>query len=289
MILGLAAWTFLSGPLAGFVGIAFAVSIIIAVSILDDRSHVPVTVRLIAHVVSAVVIVYSAAMPPVLDLPGGLLPLPDWFAAALWTLVCVWMTNLYNFMDGMDGFAGGMAVFGFGTMGLLGYLAGDDGFAATNWIIAASAGGFLVWNFPPARIFMGDSGSATLGFLAGVMAIRANAEGLFPLWLSLLVFAPFVVDATLTLIRRLMNGERIWQAHRSHYYQRLVRLGWTHRRTVLWEYGFMLLCASAAVVAFHAGPEIQRTVMGVVGGLATAAVYGVHRLEGMVKKGAVST
>ena len=88
-------------------------------------------------------------------------------------------------------------------------------------------------NFPPARIFLGDAGSSTLGLLAAGLSLIGTQRGLFPLWVAWLAFSPFIVDATWTLLRRLYAGERVWQAHRSHHYQRLVLAGWGHRKTLL--------------------------------------------------------
>ena len=96
---------------------------------------------------------------------------------------------------------------------------------------------------PAGRLFLGDTGSTALGFLAAAGSLWGSQAGLFPFWAALWVFSPFIVDATVTLLRRLVCGERIWEAHRSHYYQRLVLLGWGHRRTVLAEYVLMLACA----------------------------------------------
>jgi UDP-N-acetylmuramyl pentapeptide phosphotransferase/UDP-N-acetylglucosamine-1-phosphate transferase len=192
-----------------------------------------------------------------LSLPGFSHALPSWLAGVLTVLFAVWMVNLYNFMDGMDGFAGGMTVFGFGTLALLGWWGDDNVFAALNLIIAAGALGFLVFNFPPAKIFMGDTGSSTLGFLAAGMSLWGDASALVPLWISVLVFSPFIVDATVTLLRRLVGRERVWQAHKTHYYQRLVQAGWGHRKTVIMEYGLMVACAAGALTAYRATSTVQ--------------------------------
>ena len=167
-----------------------------------------------------------------IGLPGLDAALPDWLALGLTLLYIVWMINLYNFMDGMDGFAGGMAVFGFGALAVLGLIGDALTFAISGLVIAAAAGGFLTRNFPPARIFLGDVGSSVLGLLAAAMTLWGAGLGLFPLWVGLLVFSPFIVDATWTLLRRIVNAEPFWRAHRSHHYQRLVLAGWGHRRTV---------------------------------------------------------
>lgn len=262
--------------LAWVTGAAFIVGII---SFLDDRSHMPARVRLAVHLVAAGLLLIGGLGWRSINLPGIGFELPFGTGQLLSILFIVWMINLYNFMDGMDGFAGGMAVIGFGTLGLLGYLAGDDYYAAVCWVIASASAGFLVWNFPPARIFMGDTGSSALGLLAAALSLWADRAGLFPLWLSVLVFSPFVVDATLTLARRTLKGERIWEAHRNHYYQRLVQARWSHRRTVLWEYGLMLMCSAGALVAFHAPVVVQWFILVGVTSVYLAAILGVRRIE----------
>lgn len=269
----------LSGVRSEFVWLACSAMIVAIISLVDDRSHVPVRIRLPAHLLAAVLLVTGGLRWHVIGVPGMDVYLPVVMGYVLSILFIVWMTNLYNFMDGMDGFAGGMAVIGFGTLGLLGHVAGDDYYAAICWVIAAAAAGFLVWNFPPARIFMGDTGSSTLGLLAAALSLWADRSNLFPLWLSVLVFSPFVVDATVTLVRRTLKGERIWEAHRNHYYQRLVQAGWTHRRTVLWEYGMMLLCSAGALLAFRAAALVQWLILGIVMAVFLAAMWGVRRIE----------
>jgi len=192
-------------------------------------------------------------------------------------LFVTWAINLYNFMDGMDGFAGGMAVIGFSTLAWLGRV--DEPFMNVCLIVAAANAGFLIHNFPPAKIFMGDTGSTALGFLVAACSLWGSKSGLFPFWVAILVFSPFIVDATATLLRRLLRGERVWEAHRTHYYQRLVLLGWGHRRTVLAEYGLMLACAGSAVVAVHLPPAGQWVL--IVGWIVIYSflMWGVGRLE----------
>lgn len=226
------------------VGAALIVGI---VSFIDDRFRVSPFVRLMAHLIAGGLLLVGGFGLQSISLPGIELNLPPQVGLLVSILFIVWMTNLYNFMDGMDGFAGGMAVFGFGTLGTLAYLAGDAHFVALCWLVAASAGGFLVLNFPPARIFMGDNGASVLGLTAAALSLWGNRIGAFPLWIAVLVFSPFAVDATVTLFWRAMRGERVWEAHRSHYYQRLVQLGWGHKKTVLAEYGLMTLCAISGV------------------------------------------
>ena len=241
------------GRMAIYPGISLA--LLVVVSFLDDRMGVAAKWRILIHLLGAVSLLAAGFAPDRLDLPGLTLVLPIWTTIPLTLLFTVWMINLYNFMDGMDGFAGGMAVIGFTTLAWLGRA--DPGFAAFCLVVATASAGFLIHNFPPAKIFLGDTGSTTLGFLAAACSLWGSKAGLFPFWVALLVFSPFIVDATVTLLRRLLHGEKVWEAHRTHYYQRLVLLGWGHRRTVLVEYALMLACAGSAVLAVRLPPTGQ--------------------------------
>ncbi|MCG6861229.1 MAG: glycosyltransferase family 4 protein [Chromatiaceae bacterium] len=226
-----------------------AILLVGVVSFLDDRGDVKVRFRLAAHMAAGILLLAGGVSWTGIELPGLYWIMPNvlsWFCTLGYL---VWMVNLYNFMDGMDGFAGGMAVFGFGALALLGLRGGDVGFALANGVVVAAAGGFLLHNFPPARIFLGDLGSSIMGLLAGTGSLIGVQRGLFPLWVAMLAFSPFIVDATWTLLSRLRRGECVWQAHRSHHYQRLVLAGWNQRKTVSWSYLLMAACASTAVAA----------------------------------------
>jgi UDP-N-acetylmuramyl pentapeptide phosphotransferase/UDP-N-acetylglucosamine-1-phosphate transferase len=252
--IGVGVLTSLSGHL---LWLAIGSLVIATVSFRDDLSHVHPAVRISAHLLVALMLVSAGFEIQSVDLPGIRWPLFSWLGVIATCLYIAWMINLYNFMDGMDGFAGGMAVFGFSTFAVLGGLAGEPVFAGLCGVIAAAAGGFLLFNIPPARIFMGDVGSSLLGFLAAGLSLWAAVDGIFPLWIAVLVFSPFIVDATFTLGRRVWRRERVWEAHSSHLYQRLVQSGWGHRKTALWEYLLMLLCCLSAVLAFYLGPMHQ--------------------------------
>ena len=159
------------------------------VSFQDDRMGVHAKWRILVHLLAAVSLLAAGLMPGSLVLPGFALPLPAWFAIPPTILFAIWMINLYNFMDGMDGFASGMAVIGFSALAWLGWV--DTGFASFCLIVAAASTGFLVHNFPPAKIFLGDTGSTVLGFLAAAFSLWGAQAGLFPFWVALLVFSPF--------------------------------------------------------------------------------------------------
>ncbi len=248
--------------------IAAAALPVAVVSLFDDFGHVSRRLRLAVHVGAALLYLAGGYAWDSLTLPGLDWPLPAALACLLSVLYVVWMVNLYNFMDGMDGFAGGMALFGFGALALLGWRAGDPAFALAAAGVAAAAAGFLLSNFPPARIFLGDLGSSILGLLAAGFSLWGAHERLFPLWVAWLAFSPFIVDATWTLARRLARGERIWEAHRSHHYQRLVLAGWGHCPTVLRAYVLMAAVAAGAVAAPGLAPPQQWLLL-----LAWAIIY----------------
>jgi UDP-N-acetylmuramyl pentapeptide phosphotransferase/UDP-N-acetylglucosamine-1-phosphate transferase len=245
-------------PLAA--GLALALMI---VSVVDDWKDLSPALRLPLHLVAAAAFVW-------LTIPQGAV-----LVLVVLALAVGWMTNLYNFMDGSDGLAGGMALIGFGTYALAAAIAGDSGFAQVNFCVAAAAAGFLVFNFPPARVFMGDAGSIPLGFLAAALGLQGWSEGLWPLWFPLVVFAPFVLDASVTLARRLLRGERVWQAHRSHYYQRLILLGWSHRRTAAAEYALMAASGAVAVAAVFIAPRLQVSLLVGLAGVYVAAALAI--------------
>jgi UDP-GlcNAc:undecaprenyl-phosphate GlcNAc-1-phosphate transferase len=207
------------------------------VSFADDVKSLPIAARLVAHLAAAGVLIWYL-----------LSPIYMWQAVLL-VLAIAWLTNLYNFMDGSDGLAAGMSVIGFGAYAMAAGLADEPALATTCLCLAAANAAFLVFNFHPARIFLGDVGSIPLGFLAAALGIVGWRDEAWPLWFPAAVFAPFIADATLTLARRLLRRERVWQAHRDHYYQRMVRSGLGHRGTAYVGYTVMVVCALAALLA----------------------------------------
>ena len=256
-----------------------AAALIAVVSFMDDRAAVRPALRLLIHAIAAALVMAGGLMPESVQLPGWQWSWPWAIALVFSGLFIIWMTNLYNFMDGMDGFAGGMALFGFGAYAVLGWQAGDALFTVTSLIIAASAAGFLVFNFPPARIFMGDVGASVLGFLGACLSLWAETEKIFPIWVGILVFSPFIVDATITLLNRLLAGHKVWLAHRSHYYQRLVQTGWGHKKTVMAEYALMATAGLSANVAVGVSPQMQWILIIVWCFVYLGLALGVRNLE----------
>lgn len=231
-----AGWLLANGPGLGVVlTTALGLS---AVSLIDDFRGLPVALRFAVQFAAAYVLVDVV-------LPAG----SGWLVSGIAILVVVWTCNLYNFMDGSDGLAGGMALFGFGAYGVAASMGQDWTLAVAAWTVAAAAAGFLLFNFHPARVFLGDAGSVPLGFVAAALGLAGMVREIWPIWFPLLVFSPFLVDATTTLFRRLLRGEKVWHAHHEHYYQRMVRSGLGHRDTALIWYAVMLSSGLTACVA----------------------------------------
>jgi UDP-N-acetylmuramyl pentapeptide phosphotransferase/UDP-N-acetylglucosamine-1-phosphate transferase len=218
---------------------------LVALSVADDVFGMPTLVRLAAHLAAAAVVLALE------------IRVTELLPAVFLGLAIAWYANLYNFMDGSDGLAGGMAVFGFGAYAWAAQMSGQGALAAASLSVVAACAAFLAVNFHPARLFMGDAGSVPLGFLAGALGVLGWHAGAWPLWFPVLVFAPFVCDATLTLLRRLARRERVWQAHKEHYYQRLVRMQFGHRGAAWIEYAAMAGCAGVALLAREAAPALQ--------------------------------
>jgi UDP-N-acetylmuramyl pentapeptide phosphotransferase/UDP-N-acetylglucosamine-1-phosphate transferase len=245
------AWAAIAPNLPVTLWLAFG--LLFVVSLLDDIHGVPVLVRFTIYLLAAYLLAVN-------------LLLADFGMAVtlIMTLALAWMANLYNFMDGSDGLSGGMTLFGFAFYGIAAWYAGHQTFALVNFSVAAAAAAFLIFNFHPARIFMGDAGAVPLGFLAGACGLIGWLQHDWRWWFPLLVFSPFIVDASMTLARRVARRERVWEAHRDHYYQRLVQLGWGHRRTAVAEYLLMIGCGGAGLVILNRSATTQWIVLGII-------------------------
>lgn len=241
--LAVAVYVAMVGPAVEFGTYAICALAVAAVSLIDDVRHLPAGIRLLVHFATAgAFVVLVQPFDSLQGIPGPVMVI----AMVLWV---VSLTNVFNFMDGIDGIAASQGVIAFGAMAALGFLS-DDGTLALVCVVAAFAtGGFLVINWPPARIFMGDVGSAFLGFSCGCLSMisgdsRVALVALFATW-------PFCFDATATLGLRLLRRENILRSHRSHFYQRLVIAG----------------CSHAFVTTLYAGGAIVAGVIGVTAAL----------------------
>jgi Fuc2NAc and GlcNAc transferase len=203
------------------------------VGFLDDHKSLPTSVRLFVQLGSATLLVALLGGVPAANLANWGLH-GTLVGAAIAVLVVVWSTNLFNFMDGIDGIAGSEAIFVAASAGFLNWYAhGSFELTAVMICIASATAGFLVWNWPPAKIFMGDVGSGFLGFALAALGLAASRQGTLPLEVLGILGGVFFVDATITLLRRLFRGERVSQAHRTHAYQHLARRFGSHQAVTL--------------------------------------------------------
>ena len=241
-------WSLASTSELAWAGPAIGLALI---SWLDDRYDLAIGFRLIAQSFAALIFVWL--------IPWDL----SWPLALAAILAIVWVANLYNFMDGADGLAGGMTLVGFGAYAIAAGMTGDASLMTSASCVSAGVIAFMLFNVSPAKIFMGDVGAVPLGFLAGAWGVLGWMQGHWPVWFPVLVFSPFIVDATTTLARRILRKDRFWEAHREHAYQRLVRMGWPHGRLLTAEIVLMVGASSTAIALLHA-PKAAQVVAFVV-------------------------
>ncbi|MBH3350794.1 MraY family glycosyltransferase [Pseudomonas putida] len=221
------------------------------VGFMDDHGHIAARWRLLGHFIAAGWgLFWIGGLPPITIF--GVPLSAAWLSIIIGLLYLVWLLNLYNFMDGIDGIASIEAICVCLGGSLLYWLTGHAQEAVLPMLLAATVAGFLVWNFPPARIFMGDAGSGFLGIVLGLLALMAGWINPLLFWGWLILLGVFVVDATFTLARRLLRGDKVYQAHRSHAYQYASRRYAGHRPVSLAvaaiNLGWLLPVASAVVL-----------------------------------------
>ncbi|MDD5272284.1 MAG: glycosyltransferase family 4 protein [Methylovulum sp.] len=203
-------------------------TLVAVVGFFDDRRHLPASLRLVVHFCAAIWVLSCLGGMPALPFFGGVLkPGPATFLGVFYL---VWLLNLYNFMDGIDGLASleAISVCAGGAL-----LLGHNGHYGPLLVLAMAVAGFLYWNFPPAKIFMGDGGSGFLGIVLGIFSLQAAWLSPQLFWSWLILLGVFIVDATWTLLRRLSQREKAYQAHRSHAYQQAARRYGSHKTVSL--------------------------------------------------------
>lgn len=229
------------------VGAMLVGGLVAGIGYLDDQGGLSPLQRAFIHFIAAIFGVILLGGMPQLDLGSTTLKW-GWLGHLVAVVGTVWMINLYNFMDGIDGLAGSEAVFVFGIGGLLLINSGLGELALLCALLVGSCLGFLRWNWPPAKIFMGDVASGFLGYLIAIIAIASGSAG-FSLWVWLILAGVFIVDSTVTLLRRVRHGEKWYEAHRSHAYQHLTQRWRSHRRVTATVLGINLLWLAPIAVA----------------------------------------
>jgi Fuc2NAc and GlcNAc transferase len=234
-------------PLGVSVLLGVGGGIIAGTGYIDDRRGLPPLPRFVVHVVASIlaVITYFSLSET------AQLGYVEWLTAALLVLCATWSINLFNFMDGIDGIAASQAVFICTASAIL-FPDADSNLTGWLVLVLATAGaslGFLVWNWSPARIFMGDVGSGFLGFWLVALALALDAVGILSFWTSVILNALFIGDATATVVRRVLSGERWYEAHRSHVYQAFARRWRSHRKvtSLAWFINIVVLLPLAYV------------------------------------------
>jgi Fuc2NAc and GlcNAc transferase len=238
------------------------VAFVAGVGLMDDLRPLPARWRFMAQFAAAsvVVVTFSNRLPAAAAAFGTVLPVP--VLAGLAVLWIVWLTNLYNFMDGIDGIAAGQALI---ASLALASVASSVGAGTSGWLLLALAGssaGFLLYNFPPSSIFMGDVGSTAVGFFFGVLPLLPDARPV-PLEPVAIALSLFVLDATTTLVRRIARGEPWATPHRTHLYQRPVVLGATHGAVLLIASAGMVIVAKCATEWGNASPPTRLVLLAV--------------------------
>ena len=220
-------------PTTLIVGTLTACSLVAIVGFIDDHYHLSAILRLSVHVIASALLLSVAEPPSMTSFVSIDFPLFG-LDYILLGIGLVWLLNLYNFMDGIDGIAAIEALSVIGAALLILQLNNSMGdYEAWLKILGIAVAGFLFWNWPPAKIFMGDAGSGFLGFVLGCFAILTSNSPGINIWTWVILLAVFIVDATVTLLRRLIRGDRFWMAHRSHAYQILARRYNSHSKVTI--------------------------------------------------------
>ncbi|MFH0799359.1 MAG: glycosyltransferase family 4 protein [Pseudomonadota bacterium] len=250
VVLGISSYVALNLAVA-FAGAGFLVA---AVGFWDDHGHVPPKRRVAMH--------FIAAIWALCFVSGSVsffhLSLLGWFFNVFLVVSVVWVLNLYNFMDGIDSIAAAEAIFVGGSAAAFFYASGATGLALFSILLVVSTAGFLVWNLPPARVFMGDAGSGFLGVMIGMLALAGIKGSSVNIWVWLILLGVFLVDATLTVARRMARGTRWFEAHRSHAYQHAAQRWNSHGKVTMAVFAinvlWLLPWAIAAWRLPHLGP-----------------------------------
>jgi glycosyltransferase WbpL len=215
-----------------FMSMLIGTSIVSVIGFLDDYKNLPIVIRAISYVIATVFSLYILGGLSSVSINNHFINLGD-IGLFLSILLIVWFINLYNFMDGTDGFAAIQTICVSLFCGLIFYALSNKSLGIILLFLAFSSAGFLYWNWAPAKIFMGDVGSCAIGFIFGLLSIYSEKEGSISIWIWLIVLAPFIGDATFTLLRRIFNKEKWYKAHNSHAYQKLHQSGLSHGKLAI--------------------------------------------------------
>ncbi|MBX2849729.1 MAG: glycosyltransferase family 4 protein [Acidiferrobacterales bacterium] len=256
LILGL-----LSARYAMFGAILLSLLAWSGLSWLDDQLNLSPLSRWLVQCIYAVVCVLAFGAVDIVHLSSQNYLLLPYFGVFLSVVGVLWLANLYNFMDGMDGLAASQSIIASGTLAFWFWQFGDQSIATICLVLASASYGFLLWNWQPAKIFMGDVGSVTIGAFFAILILIAVSRYNMPVISFMLLLGVFIADATITLVRRSIKREKIWLPHRSHYYQRLANLGFNHAKIV---FGLIILMSISSLIATMTFVYRDTIVIGII-------------------------
>ncbi len=252
--------------------IALLVACIAVLGWFDDRYNLKVRTRIIVQIVVGCALVYLAARFEGLDIGGYRFEFPDWLLFIVLVVWVVWMTNLFNFMDGIDGLVATQSTIASIILAIWFYHVGAPGLAALNLALAGALVGFSVLNWRPASVFLGDIGSLTLGIYFAVVSLIGWTGYYLAVEAFVLLFGVMLCDTSVTLLLRVFRGERWWEAHSSHFYQRLVGLGYNHAQVASLAAAITLgLSICGTFIIYKVGP----VWLWITVGLVTLGIYGL--------------
>lgn len=228
----------------------------------DDRLDLPASKRFVIHLLTSAAVVAVIAFAQSQPMHFTALHPVVFYGLAIFALA--WLLNLFNFMDGIDGIASLQVVSVAVFLALAAAHQGALNGVVLALVLAASVSGFLKWNWPPAKIFMGDVGSATLGLLMGVLALVSEAQWRVPLLAWVIMLSVFIVDASVTLLTRMLTGQRWYEAHRSHAYQRLSRRWQSHKKVSIMVFWLNVVCVLPLALLCNARPDMAWWLIGIV-------------------------
>jgi len=245
------------------IGLVGGVLVVGIVGFIDDLKSLSPLVRLASHSLAAIIVVATIGPLRSIDFPFlgtirfGVLAVP---ISLIWIIA---VTNIYNFMDGIDGLAAGEGVLAGGFLAYIGSIAGNTQVSAIGLFVATASLGFLLFNFPPAKIFMGDVGSTTLGFTFAAIAITGSHSSAnpVPFVLVVLLLGNFLFDTVFTFLKRIAKREKWYRAHNEHFYQRAIRSGCSHRQVTLSEYAIELLLGVSSILYFYGNASVRFIIL----------------------------
>ncbi len=258
--------------------------VVAAVGLIDDlRSLGPLT-KYTGQLVAAIVAVWGGVLLTEVTLPFGWQISLGIFSVLVTIIWITGFSNIFNFMDGIDGLAGGCGVIYGLALAVVCFGTGHRVLGAGSLVVAAACLGFLVHNFPPAKIFLGDVGSLFIGYVLAALAVVAASSGeqRVPFIAVLLIFGPFLYDGIFTLLRRLRRGEKLYLPHRSHLYQRLVIVGNSHRRVSLTYYALSLLLGAGGIAYTFLGDGARLVILLLSAAVLSAFTLYVYYVEALV-------